>query len=1178
MKPKITEVQLICSSPSSAGALPGGDSFRFEFSAKGSYLLALSSSRIFVVFIATGEVSVKREFKIRKRPVTAAILDDGLALAVLSSNHVVTLYDISGESARIVKTLSLDNPPRTIALSPGAAVLAAAYDGGIEVYSLSPSALATDRRAVNCDPVDSLAFSSDGLVLLGTTLHTRTPTTVIISAPFFSTEFSEEESLSQMWTTQVLFPRSSRDNSHATLLPEGYYNDDDENTWAFTFDRHFETFRAVRVDDLRNGYTYFAGPTDEKSAGPTVLPSPSPDGEMVAVGFGGKRVWVYGIPRKLDLEHETTIASDGHSNNSTENILSDAGGNASNSAQQGVLQVLSDRSRNIFVRGRQIGEVEGLTGLKFVKCPHGERLVAVASGGVGISEGGEGEDLIVDGGRVIIFDFGRYTRSCGKTIITIEIGDGQLGKVEALTEEERDLETEVQMARRRTVSQRTRRNRQQAQNQHNIDHPALPSRQFPRSHGSVTGLTVRPSAPTRRPVHLTTSDRSPAEASPVDRLPLPSVSRGPSTSTFSPGDGDISNFEEVVEVPYSQGEPRSSGALRHRAGARPPFGPPRHQQAVNSGGRVVGPNGQPIPPQHPMRDEPWEAPPPPYTPRSENEPPLPQHLLLTLQPRGTPLPILPPGLSYLTGPVTLQQQQELQQRLLIHQQLMSQLLLQQAPQQQPQQPLHLQPPQSYLQHSQQPQSLQQPQRPPQPQQRLQPHQLPQQAQENLQTPLPRSQQHLLQSPQFQPQSQSPQLQLQPRQLQQLQLQTRQPQQPQSQQPQFQQSQQLHQSFPPQQWPQLQSNSHGIMQGPSVMDMMRRGLNTWALPAAIRQQLHLEPPTPIQKQAHRGHFPNHSMLNVSTAIASTSAPSSPAVGNGERGFERSNSAPLSPGGDVDFSFQIRRQSSVSLQSVSSTVHQPPRQYDQDQAQIASVTPVNIPLPGTPPIRPIQRPEISTAGLSPMPSLDPIQQPQHTQQHSEYLSSPPNTVTPDSPSLPTSRNPNHQPQSMSTNPQESQRYQQHTQIQRSGNAPSRMEPSPLRRSTSTANRGTLRILSRSMSRSAPARGRYTAATSASSATLTGDPTMIHDHDHFMAQAHARSSSRSASGVASARGGPPYAIPVGSVRRNPSRPERSAVKNVRDAKQRRLLMQMQELERGSAASSMTKLKDGKGSCVLM
>lgn len=92
------------------------------------------------------------------------------------------------------------------------------------------------------------------------------------------------------------------------------------------------------------------------------------------------------------------------------------------------------------------------------------------------------------------------------------------------------------------------------------------------------------------------------------------------------------------------------------------------------------------------------------------------------------------------------------------------------------------------------------------------------------------------------------------------------------------------------------------------------------------------------------------------------------------------------------------------------------------------------------------------------------------------------------------------------------------------------------------------------------------------------MIHDHDHFMAQAHARSSSRSASGVASARGGPPYAIPVGSVRRNPSRPERSAVKNVRDAKQRRLLMQMQELERGSAASSMTKLKDGKGSCVLM
>ena len=360
-----------------------------------------------------------------------------------------------------------------------------------------------------------------------------------------------------------------------------------------------------------------------------------------------------------------------------------------------------------------------------------------------------------------------------------------------------------------------------------------------------------------------------------------------------------------------------------------------------------------------------------------------------------------------------------------------------------------------------------------------------------------------------------------------------------------------------------------------MDMVRRGLR---LPVAIRQQLHLEPPTSIQRQAHMNHFPNHSMLNVSTAIASTSAPSSPAVANGERGFERSNSAPLSPGGDADFSFHARRPSSVVLQNTSLTSQQPPRQqpprqqpqYDQDPAQITSVAPTNIPLPSISPIRPTQRPETSTTGtflggqLSPMPSVE--QQPQHTQQH---ISSPLNAVTPDSPT-PTSRNPNRQPPSMPPNPQEPQQYQQHTQIPRLGNASSRMVPSPLRRSTSSAGRGTLRILSRSMSRSVPTRGRYAASTSASLAALPGHP-----DESFTTHSHVRSSSRPASGAASARGGPPYAIPVGSMRRNPSRPGRSAVRNVQDAKKRRLLMQMEQFE---VTGSMTKFKDGKGSCVLM
>src|SRR5690606_16445307 len=190
--------------------------------------------------------------------------------------------------------------------------------------------------------------------------------------PFFSGDMEVEEILSHMWTTQVLFPRSSRDNSHATLLPANPDDcDSEENDWAFTYDTHFETFRAVRVDDLRNGHTYFSAPSDGKACGPTTLPAPSLMGTNVAVGFGGKRVWVYGVPGKLDLEMEGNKQDRNPTNVQTTQGNSQAG-----------LQILGERNRNSLVRGRQICEIPGLAGLKFVSSTAGDRLVAVASGGV----------------------------------------------------------------------------------------------------------------------------------------------------------------------------------------------------------------------------------------------------------------------------------------------------------------------------------------------------------------------------------------------------------------------------------------------------------------------------------------------------------------------------------------------------------------------------------------------------------------------------------------------------------------------------------------------------------------------------------------------------------------------------------------------------------------------------
>lgn len=611
LRPKVTEIQLICQASSSAAAFPGGEAFRFEFSPRGTHLLALSSSRIFVLDLSAEEVCVKRELKVGRRPVAAAIVDDGSVFAVLGSNQTVALYDLTSKKARLMKSIPLENAPRTIALSPGAEVLGAAYNGGIEVYSLHPDALPTDRRAVNCDPVDTLAFSADGAILVGTTLNCRTPTTVMVSAQHFSTDLPVE-GLAQLWTTQVLFPRSSRDSSHASLLPE----EDDENTWTITYDRVWQMFRAVRVDDLRNGHTYFTGPRDSQTGSatpPTTLPAPTRDGRMVAAGFGGK-VWVYGIPSTLEPPLDDR-SQDGGASSGTPSRSNSTSGRTTTSWVSGQLgtiampqwQVLSDNNRNVNIGGREIGELCSLSGIKFVRCANGtERLVAVAGGGVDsmLGEGGEEEFVAIGGGRVILYDFGRTPREHSTTKISIEIGDGIQGPVETLEEQQNDIEVEVDIVRRRTVAQKKDNDRRRNMRHHHSG-----------SESSVGASNFIPSTP-----NIPAGFLSPA---PPRTGPAPSPRR---QRTF-----DEETSSEAIDLPYSQGEPRSRTAIFRAAEAA------RHIPHSSRYLHVVGPDGRPIPQNQPVQEtrnedgSAWVPPPPPYTPRDDGAPPLPQHLLATLQ-------------------------------------------------------------------------------------------------------------------------------------------------------------------------------------------------------------------------------------------------------------------------------------------------------------------------------------------------------------------------------------------------------------------------------------------------------------------------------------------------------------------------------------------------------------------
>ncbi|KAI9781288.1 MAG: hypothetical protein M1839_006081 [Geoglossum umbratile] len=649
LRPKETIIKLISTSAVSSTAFPGGEAFHFSFSPGGRLVLAYSSSRLVILDVSSANVSVKREFKVLRRPVSVAILDDGSILAVLSTDLQVNLYNLSGSRANRIRSISLDDTPRTIALSPGASVLAVAYDGAIEVYSLAPYAISTDRRAVKCDAVDSLSFSPDGTLLLGTTLHAPNPNTVILSAPFYNEvghDVPVSELLSQMWTTQILFPNSSRDCSHATLLPCAA---DGEAGWTFTHDRVFETFRAVRVDDLRNGTTYFTGPTTARMPGrtlPSTLPTASDKGELVAAGFVGE-IWLYGVPADLDF-----VSSMGQLNTDTAGDSGVGTPNLGVSGTNGIparatifppppqpttieidqepnrppqWQVLCDEFRNLFVKGRQVAVVDGLSAVRWVSQASGdknwgpwtgERLVAVAPGGVdGGLDSRQGGNMPVDGGRVVMFDFGPGVRNGEKHIVTIEVGESE---AELLHEETRDLEAEVAIFRRRTVAKRRGGlgSRSDFELSTTTTTVSSPSRRSPGSRpGSV--YTNRVSS------HLTPTTNAPPDAA------LGARASFLANDNFTP----FEEVQEALDVPYSHTDPRSRTTLQRAAtavAANRFHNPPRIAEL----GQVayLRANGRRDPPHESDADN-WVPPPPPYTPNPET--PLPEHLLLTLLPRRT---------------------------------------------------------------------------------------------------------------------------------------------------------------------------------------------------------------------------------------------------------------------------------------------------------------------------------------------------------------------------------------------------------------------------------------------------------------------------------------------------------------------------------------------------------------
>lgn len=476
LRPRQTLINLISVSANSSAALPGAEAFRFSFSPNGQTILALSSSRIYVIDATTEPITVRNELKTLRRPLAASVTDDGTVLAVLSSKHQANVYNLTPEGVKHVQVIAMESPPRTIALAPQGTVLAAAYDGGVEVFSLAPTALSTDRRAVRSEGVDSLNFSGDGSMLVGSTQGLEEPSAVVITAPFYTeNDLPPKEIHSRMWTTQILFPQISSVCSHAELL-QGHTEGD--ASWLFAYDHTLMSYRAVRTDDTRTGIAYFLNPPTSRRfslPAPSTAPTATVCGTLVVAGFSGSGLWIYGVPEKLDISpdmgsvierHEQRLQSRGQLTSATGHLeplmaYSPSVSGSSEEIEEDSLAAKVDWRESLFVKCQTIRTIEGYTAAKWVeKCEKnncefpGKRLVVVAPGGVDqfVEELGD-ESMPMDGSRVAVLDFD-YAPSTGPDReITIEVGEKP---PEVLTERIGDMDIEVAMERRRTVRDRGR--------------------------------------------------------------------------------------------------------------------------------------------------------------------------------------------------------------------------------------------------------------------------------------------------------------------------------------------------------------------------------------------------------------------------------------------------------------------------------------------------------------------------------------------------------------------------------------------------------------------------------------------------------------------------------------------------------------------------------------------------
>ncbi|KAL5119427.1 hypothetical protein ACEQ8H_002696 [Pleosporales sp. CAS-2024a] len=297
----------LVSTTASSSALP--DSFAFNVSRKGSFVVTYAASHIWLVKTVQLPRLWARTLQVKRKPVAVDITEDGFLLAVLSRPSQVDVYEMHGEGDKQIRkrrTILLVHEASCVVVSPDARILITGNKFGIEVVAIAPDTPDTARRTLSGPAGDVLEFSDDGRTLLITGYARKSDGSALFVLPgLYDGPLTDDgvpipQPPEHAWTGSVLFPETARIARQATLLRDadtGTCNElfafnAEEDSWGI-YDIGCQRFTQRKMflpDHQRWTRSEFVD---------DAMPAVSPNADLAAVALrmrGTTSIWIYEVP------------------------------------------------------------------------------------------------------------------------------------------------------------------------------------------------------------------------------------------------------------------------------------------------------------------------------------------------------------------------------------------------------------------------------------------------------------------------------------------------------------------------------------------------------------------------------------------------------------------------------------------------------------------------------------------------------------------------------------------------------------------------------------------------------------------------------------------------------------------------------------------------------------------